>query len=72
MPASWPSLLSGYCCIRIWIISFWKIHMSAVLVTIIYKNKHDSRIYPGNRHKNIYQLFKEISSVFSLSIRLFK
>ena len=29
--------------------------MRTILVTMIYVNKHDSRIYPGNRHKDICQ-----------------
>ena len=29
------------------------IHMSTILVTVIYINKHDSRTYPGNRYNYI-------------------
>ena len=39
--------------IRIRIILFWIYKYGTISVTIIYKNKHDSRINPGNRYIDI-------------------
>ena len=39
--------------IRIRIILFWIYKYGTISVTIIYNNKNDSRINPGNRYKDI-------------------
>ena len=39
--------------IRIRIILFWIYKYGTISVTIIYINKHDSRLNPGNRYKDI-------------------
>ena len=39
--------------IRIRIILFWIYKYGTISVTIIYNNKYDSRINPGNRYKDI-------------------
>ena len=39
--------------VRIQIILFWIYKYGTISVTIIYINKHDSRINPGNRYKDI-------------------